>query len=120
MTDKCETVVVHCMDYRLQRYLNNWVEENILPQSYDRISIAGGVYDVYDVMRQVDLAIRLHKIKKVVLINHEDCGAYGFEGTNERHSVDLRNTREKISKLFSHIDVDLYYLNLNGTFEHID
>ena len=120
MTDKCETIVVHCMDYRLQGFLNDWLESSLLSRSYDRVAIAGGVYDVYAVIRQVDIAVRLHGIKKVVFINHEDCGAYGLEGNDERHEEDLRKAREKINKLFPHLDVELFYLCLDGTFEHID
>ena len=120
MVNSCETLVVHCMDFRLQGYLNRWLENNFQEKSYDRVSIAGGVYDVYDVIRQVDIANRLHQIKKVVFINHEDCGAYGIEGNDERHGKDLREARGKINKLFPHLRVDLFYLCLDGTFEHID
>ena len=120
MANHCETIVVHCMDYRIQGFLNNWLESNLPARCYDRVAIAGGVYDVYDVIRQVDIADRLHQIKKVVFINHEDCGAYGLEGNDEKHEVDLRKAREKINKLFPHLIVDLFYLNLNGRFEHID
>lgn len=116
---QCETLVVHCMDYRLQAYLNQWLEETLPSRSYDRVAIAGGVYDVYDVIRQVDIAVRLHEIQKVVFINHEDCGAYGSEGSSERHEVDLRKAREKIDKLFPHLNVELFYLNLDGSFEPI-
>jgi carbonic anhydrase len=77
---QCETLVVHCIDYRLQEYLNKWLESNLPARGYDRVSIAGGVYDVFYTIRQVDVAVRLHKIAKVVLFNHEDCGAYGAEG----------------------------------------
>ena len=74
MSHKCEAIVVHCMDYRLQSYINQWLETNFDKGSYDGGVIAGGVYDVYDVIRQVDIAARLHGIQKVILINHEDCG----------------------------------------------
>ena len=101
MTQQCETVVVHCMDYRLQGFLNNWLEDTLPPRSYDRVAIASGVCDVYDVIRQVDIADRLHSIKKVVFINHEDCGAYGDEGSDERLGVDLRKAREKNQQVVS-------------------
>jgi carbonic anhydrase len=107
------------MDYRIQRFLNDWINQNLKAGSYDRVVIAGGVLDEYDVLRHVDIAVRLHQIQNVVFINHEDCGAYGIEGNDERHEVDLRKVREKINKLFPHLKVDLFYLNLNGTFEHI-
>ena len=120
MTSYCDTMIVHCMDYRIQIFLNDWISKNLHKGSYDRVAIAGGVLDEYDVLRHVDIAVRLHQIKKVVFINHEDCGAYGIEGNDERHGVDLRKAREKINKLFPHLDVDLFYLNLDGKFEHID
>lgn len=40
-------------------------------------------------MSQIDISVKLHSIKKVVLTNHEDCGAYGAEGTEEKHRQDL-------------------------------
>lgn len=119
MKRRCEIIVVHCMDYRIQKFLNDWISKNLPAESYDRVAIAGGVLDEYDVLRHVDIAVRLHQIRKVVFINHEDCGAYGIEGNDERHGADLRKAREKINKLFSHLDVDLFYLCLDGTFEHI-
>lgn len=117
---QCETLVVHCMDYRLQAYLNQWMEETLPARSYDRVALAGGVYDIYNVISQVDIAVRLHEIQKVVFINHENCGAYGSEGNNERHEFDLRMAREKVNMLFPHLNVDLFYLNLDGSFERID
>ncbi len=116
----CEAIVVHCMDYRLQKYLNKWLEASLDAHSFDLVSIAGGVYDLYDVIRQVDLAVRLHNVSRAVLINHEDCGAYGLESTDERHEIDLRHARDKLNRLFPQLQVELYYLGLDGHFEAIE
>ncbi len=116
MSHKCEAIVVHCMDFRLQSYINQWLEENFSKTSYDRAVMAGGVYDVYDVIRQVDISARLHGISKVILINHEDCGMYGPGGTEEHHEDELDKAEDKIRRLFPQLEVDTYYLNLNGTF----
>ena len=40
MSHKCEAIVVHCMDYRLQSYINNWLEANLGKGSYDRAVMA--------------------------------------------------------------------------------
>ena len=117
MTHKCEAIVVHCMDYRLQSFINQWLEANLGRGSYDRAVMAGGVYDVYDVIRQVDIAARLHGINKVVLIFLVDCGMYGPGGTEERHDEDLAKAEDKVRRLFPHLEVDTYYLKLDGTFE---
>jgi carbonic anhydrase len=114
---QCETLVVHCIDYRLQGFLNKWLESNFPIQSYDRAAFAGGVNDVFYVIRQVDVAVRLHHIERVILINHEDCGAYGAEGNYERHKADLEEARRKIEALFPEVDVKTYYLHLDGKFE---
>jgi carbonic anhydrase len=116
---QCETLVVHCIDYRLQGFLNKWVANNLPVRGYDRVAIAGGVNDVYYVIRQVDVAVRLHEIKKVILINHEDCGAYGEAGNFERHKTDLNEARRKITALFPDLGVETYYLHLDGKFERM-
>ncbi|MCP4142717.1 MAG: hypothetical protein GY755_20950 [Chloroflexi bacterium] len=114
-----DAIVVHCIDFRLQEYLNHWLLENIGPGNYDRVSLAGGVFDLEAIFKQVEISERLHEIKKVVFINHEDCGAYGEAGTKERHEADLRAAREKIRKYYSHIDIELHYLSLAGEFEGV-
>ena len=120
MTDPtCEALVVHCMDYRLQKYLNEWLDKTPGSGNYDRIAIAGGVLDIYAVLRHIELAVRLHQIRKVVLINHENCGAYGPTGTFERHKQDLLEAERKIHALHMNLSVEKYYLKLNGAFERV-
>ena len=38
----CEAVVVHCMDARLQKPINDWLQRRFGLSDYDRISLAGG------------------------------------------------------------------------------
>lgn len=115
----CEALVVHCMDYRLQKYLNDWLEKSPGKGNYDRVSIAGGVQDIYPVLKQIELSLRLHKIRKVILVNHEDCGAYSEAGTRERHKADLLEAERKIHVLHMNLLVEKYYLKLDGTFERV-
>lgn len=115
----CDTAIVTCIDFRFQEYINNWISENFSPKSFDRIAIAGGVFDLDYVLRQVDISFRLHHIKKVILVNHEDCGAYGEAGTAEKHAEDLKNAAAKIKERYPDLEVVSYYLHLDGTFEAI-
>jgi len=115
----CEALVIHCMDYRLQRYLNDWLDKNPGIGNYDRIAIAGGVLDIYSVLKHIELAVRLHKIRKVILVNHQDCGAYGPAGTFERHKSDLIEAERKIHALNINLMVEKYYLKLDGAFERV-
>ena len=119
MAHTCEAVVVHCIDFRLQDYLNAWLTKRFGPKNYDRVSIAGAVKDYDYVWSQIEISHRLHETKKVILINHEDCGAYGAEGTFMRHKADLDETRRKILEKIPHLIVERYYLHLDGKFEQL-
>ena len=112
-----DAVVVHCIDFRLQKYLDPWLQEHFGHDNYNRVALAGGVLESDSILKQVEISNRLHNIKKVVLINHEDCGAYGKTGTFERHSQDLLEARQKVEALFPNLDVETYYLHLSGEFE---
>jgi carbonic anhydrase len=115
----CQAIVIHCIDFRLQKPLNDWLERRFALSDYDRVSLAGGVFDFYTILKQVEISDRLHKIKKVILINHEDCGAYGDEDTPERHAHDLHEAERKIEALFPHLDVETYYMHLTGILEDL-
>jgi carbonic anhydrase len=115
----CDTAVVTCIDFRFQPFINQWVGENFEPRTYDRISWAGGIKDQEGILKQLEISHRLHHINQVVLINHEDCGAYGEEGSPERHTHDLKEIMEKVKELHPELNINLYYLHLDGTFEKI-
>jgi hypothetical protein len=68
-------------------------------------------------LKYVQLAVQIHSIETVCLINHEDCRAYGREGTYKRHKHDLTDAQRKIKALFPNLIVEAFYLHLDGTFE---
>lgn len=113
----CEAVIVTCIDFRFQQYINEWISNNFEPRSFDRVAVAGGVKNQEGILKQVEISKRLHHIKKVVLINHEDCGAYGETDTAEKHAEDLKNAAVKIKNQYPDLEVETYYLHLDGTFE---
>ena len=113
----CEAVIIHCIDFRLQEYLNRWPVLWLGEKNYDRVSLAGGIKDIDSVLKQVEISHRLHETRKAILINHEDCGAYGEGATVEQHKHDLAEARRKIETSFPGLSVETYYLYLNGTFE---
>ena len=84
------------------------------------LSLAGGVHDYEMVLKYVQLAVQIHTINTVCLINHEDCRAYGREGTYKRHRQDLLDTGFKIHALFPDLRVETFYLRLDGNFESIE
>jgi len=115
----CDALVVHCMDYRLHKFIQPWITVRFGYDNFDIISLAGSVHDYEMVLKYVQLAVQIHSIDVVCLINHEDCRAYGIEGTFKRHKHDLMDAKAKIKALFPHLKVETFYLHLNGTFEAI-
>lgn len=116
----CSTLAVSCIDFRFQDIIETWLHQNVGRSAYDRVALAGGVRNFAEVQTQVDVSVSLHHIRRVVLINHEDCGAYGQEGTRQRHREDLILAKEKIRRRFNQLVVETYYLHLDGKMERID
>lgn len=122
---QAEAIVITCIDFRFQEYINNWISENFQAKTYDRGAFAGAAKNLDTILSQIEVAHRLHKIKKVVLINHEDCGAYGKENfpdsqsEHQKHAADLKESAFKIKQKYPDLEVKTYYLHLDGTFETI-
>ena len=108
------------MDYRLQKFLQPWITVRFGYDNFDIISLAGSVHDYEMVLKYVQLAVQIHSINTVCMINHEDCRAYGRDGTYKRHRNDLLDTASKICALFPNLLVETFYLHLDGTFETIE
>ena len=118
-THTCDAFVVACIDFRFQKFIKKWLEENFQDKTYDYVGFAGATKDLEIIKKQLDISVRLHHIKQVILIHHEDCGAYGTESTEERHAADLKKARQTINTLYPNLIVDLFYLHLDGGFETI-
>src|SRR3990167_6831918 len=106
MSHLADAIVITCIDFRFQQYIDDWLKQNFKKYMFDRVALAGGVFDFYSILRQVEISQRLHQTKKVILVNHQDCGAYGKEGTFKRHRDDLTEAERKLEALYPDIDVE--------------
>jgi carbonic anhydrase len=91
---KAEAIIITCIDHRIQADIEEWISRYFKEESFDRVALGGGIKDLDVILEQIDIAVRLHHIKKVILINHEDCGAYGHESTVKKHAEDLKTAKE--------------------------
>lgn len=78
-------LVVTCMDFRLVDDAARYFAGAGLANNYDQISLAGASVGALGKLNpawaetfwsHVDAAIQLHEIKRVILLDHRDCGAY--------------------------------------------
>jgi carbonic anhydrase len=115
----CDAVVVFCIDFRFQKYIHNWLDKQFANKLYDYVGFAGGTKELETVLNQIAISVRLHDIKEVVLMHHENCGAYGAEGNPLRHAQDLQKAKKIILQHYPNLHVSLYYIHLNGEFEEV-
>jgi carbonic anhydrase len=119
MSHHCQAVIVCCIDFRFQKNIRKWTDENLKDQMYDLVGLAGSTKDLDTILKQIDISVHLHHISQVVLIHHEECGAYGAESTLEKHTADLHKAKSAIHSRYPYLDISLYYLKLSGEFTPI-
>lgn len=99
-----------------------YVEKQLLTQGdYDLSTHAGGVKDIIDRVARsggvkgILISCRLHKMHEIVLVAHQDCGAYGgsasFKDLQEEraHHIDqMRQARDIILEILHAEGEDCY------------
>ena len=77
-------------------------------------------------LKHLDLAIMLHNIKEVIVIDHEKCGAYRLfypemKPTEEfhHHVCELLQFREVITKKYPELTIKTYYMFVDGNCEEV-
>lgn len=115
----CEAIVVTCIDFRFQDLINEWIKDRLGSKNHDRVALAGGVKEFDTILNQVDISKSLHGITKVIFINHEDCGAYGVEGTEQKHAADLKSAASRVQEKYPDLAVEAFYLKLDNSFKRV-
>jgi len=127
MTHNSKALVISCIDFRFQSQVRKFLIDRGLEDNYDLVCTAGSIKSVDDhLVKQIKISSDLHHIEEIILINHQDCGAYGLEVTGneemEIHKKDLIKAKNIISQDFPSItrdNISLYYFKLDGTSDRI-
>jgi carbonic anhydrase len=111
---KYKAMVLSCMDPRFQPIVYNYLKKKKLIGKYSAFTIAGSAIGVTaskfkkwhkTFWDNIDTSIKLHKIKKLIVINHRDCGAAkiinGKKEFNKRNETKIhKNSFLKLKKIF--------------------
>ncbi len=115
-----EAVVVSCMDFRLysgdlSANLFRAIRETFAIGDFDILTTAGGAKNTAALLEDIGLALEKHHAKKVILLNHENCGKYASEGIvfsveekekeKEFHAKELANAAKIVKERFPGADV---------------
>jgi carbonic anhydrase len=131
-----EALVLACMDYRLRDDITRFLTSRGLHDNYDEVVLAGAALgassDAYPHWRtafsdHVELALKLHGIKRLVVIDHRDCGAYKLilgpaadrAAETAQHAVQMRKLAAAMRERHPALAVELLLMDLDGKVETI-
>lgn len=131
-THNCKALVIQCIDFRFRKSLTEFLEARF-GNSYDLVSVAGGVKRLVQdplennfILEQIKISDTLHKPEVILLIQHEDCGAYGGSKKfqNREQEIDfqrqeLKKAKALLGKQFPDKSVETYFIRLSGELDSI-
>tara|TARA_B100000035_G_C20993956_1_gene551575 strand:+ start:159 stop:572 length:414 start_codon:yes stop_codon:yes gene_type:complete len=131
MKKKFKAMVLSCIDPRFQPLVYNFLKRKKLIGEYSAFTIAGGAIGVTNnkfkkwhsvFIENLSTSIKLHKIDKLIVINHTDCGAAkivnGKKGFNHLienniHKTSFIKLKQKLKKKFPKLKIDFNLMSLN-------
>ncbi len=123
---QCRACVVTCMDFRIQRAVAEWLENQGLEDDYDYIAVPGATKDFVarGLLEMVAVSINLHGCREVILIHHEDCGAYNLgkmpvADQLDKQREDMEKAAATIRKSYPNVAVRLAFAYLDGRVEEL-
>ncbi len=127
---KYEAMVLSCMDPRFQTKVYKYLKKKKLTGKYSSFTIAGAAIGVTakkfkkwhsTFLDNLSTSIKLHKINKLIVINHRDCGAAKivngekkFNSTieNKIHKDSFKKLKKNLNKKFPLLKINFKILSL--------
>ena len=131
-----KAMVLSCIDPRFQPIIYNYLKKKKLNGKYSSFTIAGSAIGVTSnkfkkwhktFWDNLDISIKLHKIKKLIVINHRDCGAAKIINGNKKfdklseikiHKNSLMKIKKTFKKKYPSLDIELKLISLNKKIEN--
>lgn len=129
---RAKALVLSCIDFRFVGLEQSFLSNQHLGQAYDWVALAGASLALTGFPRpaeaevfwdQLALSKQLHDISKVIILDHQDCGAYASvykqpfsDLTSEQnlHAQYLHQAYKQIRQRYPDLDVELYFVKLTG------
>ena len=127
---KYEAMVLSCIDPRFQAKAFNHLKRKKLTGKYSAFTIAGAAIGVTHkkfkkwhstFWDNLDTSIKLHKISKLIVLNHKDCGAAKMVNKekkfnslieNKIHKESFINLKKKLKKKYPNLKVSFKTLSI--------
>jgi carbonic anhydrase len=133
MKKKFKAMVLSCMDPRFQPKIFNYLKKRNLSGQYSAFTIAGAAVGVthskfkkwHNVFfENLSASIQLHKIDKLIVINHQDCGAAKIANSKKEfnnkvetdiHKVSFKKLKSSLKKKFPKLKIEFNVMALNNS-----
>ena len=135
---KTDALLLSCMDFRLMDDIERYMSGRGLRNKYDHVVLAGAslgaTTDKFPAWNKtfwehLDIAIKLHDIHTVIVMDHRDCGAYKIiidadyakdpRIEKDTHAVQLGKLKGMISERHPKLKVETLLMALDGKVEVI-
>ena len=135
MSQKYKAMVLSCIDPRFQPIVFNYLKKKKLVGKYSSFTIAGSAIGVtakkFNKWHKVfwenlNTSIKLHKIKKLIVINHRDCGVAkilknkkSLNEPNETnvHKISFIKIKKLFKKKYPKLKIETVLISLNKKIE---
>lgn len=111
---KAEALAIHCIDLRFQAQIDEDLQNRGLKDKFDRISWPGASKDLESVTKAAEVSIRLHDPDQALIYEHEDCGAYGEDNSEETHRQNANNLANSLKKIKPSLKVSTLIATFDG------
>ena len=136
MKKKYQAMVLSCMDPRFHPIVFNYLKKKKLSGKYSAFTIAGSAIGVtankFKKWHKVfwdnfKTSVKLHNIKKLIIINHRDCGAAKiiigkkeFSKINETrvHKHSFQKIKKIFKKRYPKLKIELKLITLDKKIEN--
>jgi len=133
MSKKFKAMVLSCMDPRFQPKIFNYLKKRNLSGQYSAFTIAGAAVGVTHskfkkwhrvFFENLSASIQLHKIDKLIVINHQDCGAAKIANSKKEfnnkvetdiHKVSFKKLKSSLRKKFPKLKIEFNVMALNNS-----
>ena len=135
MIKKYKAMVLSCIDPRFQPIVYNYLKKKKLNGKYSSFTIVGSAIGVTapkfrkwhkTFWDNLETSIQLHKIKKLIVINHRDCGAakiingkktFDYLSETKIHKSSLNKIKKRFKNKYPNLIIETILISLNETVE---
>ena len=135
MKSNYKAMVLSCIDPRFQSIVYNYLRKKKLSGKFSSFTIAGSAVGVtankFKRWHKIfwdnfETSVKLHNIKKLIVINHRDCGAAKiingkkeFSDINETkvHKSSFKKIKKIFRKKYPKLSIELKVISLNSKVE---